>query len=94
MNRSEFDEVIGILKNYVKKKIAAIVPQEITVTEAVEAGTELADISVDGTSNKIYMPAVKVNGQEQTVENDELDLDVADNIITPTQWGTISSILS
>lgn len=94
MRDFEFDEVIGILKNYVKKKIAAVVPQKITVTESIETGTELADITVDGDSNKIYMPAVKVNGQEQTVENDELDLDVANNLITPAQWEQIQTILS
>lgn len=94
MRDFEFDEVIGILKNYVKKKIAAVVPQEITVTESIKIGTELADITVDGDSNKIYMPAVKVNGQEQTVENDELDLDVANNLITPAQWEQIQTILS
>lgn len=94
MRDFEFDEVLGILKNYVKKKIAAVVPQEITVTETIETGTELADITIDGDSKKIYMPAVKVNGQEQTVLNDELDLDVANNTITPSQWETITSILS
>lgn len=94
MRDFEFDEVIGILKNYVKKMIAKVVPQEITVTETIETGTELADITVDGDSKKIYMPAVKINGQEQTVENDELNLDVAHNMITPSQWGTINSILS
>ena len=94
MRDFEFDEVIGILKNYVNKMIAKVVPQEITVTETIETGTELADITVDGDSKKIYMPAVKVNGQEQAVENDELDLDVAHNTITPSQWETITSILS
>lgn len=94
MRDFEFDEVIGILKNYVKKMIAKVVPQEITVTETIETGTELADITVDGDSKKIYMPAMKVNGQTQEVANNEIDLDVANNLITPAQWEQIQTILS
>ena len=37
--------------------------------------------------------SIKVNGVSQTVTNNAVDLDVASNLITETQWTTIKSTL-
>ena len=94
MRDFDFDEVIGILKSYVRKMISSVTPQSIEVDKKITAGTELADVKIDEESNSIYMPALKVNGQTQEVSNNEIDLDVASNLITDTQWTSITAILS
>ena len=87
-------EIIGALKSYVKKAIASITVTSITVTPAVTAGTELAEIEVNDTPTKVYMPTVSVNGEAQTVADNALDLDVASNLITDSQWTSITALLS
>lgn len=86
-------EIIGILKAYVKKAINAITVTTVNVTQNITTGNELAEIEVNGTPTKVYMPSVSVNGVEQSVTDNGLDLDVASNVITPAQWTSITSIL-
>ena len=63
----------------------------------------MADVSVlnfgDGGGDRNVKDAnavrsIKVNGVSQTITNNAVDLDVASNLITETQWTTIQSILS
>lgn len=89
---SEFYEVLGILKSYVKKKIAALNIPTVTVTQTITEGEELADIDINGDSTKLFMPAVKINGQAQEVTENEIDLEVANHTITSSQWDQITSI--
>lgn len=87
-------EIIGVLKSWVKKALEAATISTVSVTQSISDGTELADIDVSGTSTKVYMPTVSLNGQEQDVSGNELDLEVADHVITPTQWSEITTIFS
>lgn len=88
-------EIIGMLKSFVKKTIASITVTTVSVSQNVTAGNELAEISVNDTPTKVYMPSVTINGGDaQTVENNALNLDVASNLIPNDVWGTINSILS
>lgn len=43
-------------------------------------------------SNSIHN--IKVNGVSQTVSENAVDLNIADNLITEAQWTSIESILS
>lgn len=87
-------EIIGVLKSYVKKMFATATISTVEVTQSVTAGNELADIDVSGTSNKVYMPTVKVNGVTQNIASNELDLDVANNLITEAQYSALQTIFS
>lgn len=87
-------EIIGVLKSYIKKMFATATISTVAVTQTVTAGNELAEVDVSGTTTKLYMPAVKVNGEAQTVASNELDLNVADNLITEAQWTALQSIFS
>lgn len=87
-------EIIGVLKSYVKKMFATATISTVEVTQSVTTGNELADIDVSGTSKKVYMPKVKVNGVEQSIVTNELDLDVASNLITEAQYSELQTIFS
>lgn len=87
-------EIIGVLKSYIKKMFATATISTVTVSQSVTSGNELADIDVSGTSSKVYMPTVKVNGVTQNVASNELDLDVANNLITEAQWTALQSTFS
>lgn len=87
-------EIIGMLKSFVKKTIASITVTTVSVSQNVTAGNELAEISVNDTPTKVYMPTVSVNGEAQTVADNALDLDVASNLITDSQWTSITALLS
>ena len=87
-------EIIGVLKTYVKKMFATATISTVAITQTVSAGNELADIDVSGSSTKVYMPKVKVNGVEQSIVSNELDLDVASNLITEAQYTALQSIFS
>lgn len=87
-------EIIGMLKSFVKKTIASITVTTVSVSQNVTAGNELAEISVNDTPTKVYMPTVSVNGEAQTVADNALDLDVASNLITESQWTSITALLS
>ena len=82
-------EIIGLLRNWTKKHFT-----KVSITQKITAGEELAEAGIDGTKTKIYMPGVKVNGVGQSIADNELDLDVASNLITEEQWSSISEILS
>lgn len=86
-------EIIGVLKTYVKKMFATATISTVAITQTVSAGNELADIDVSGSSTKVYMPTVKVNDVTQNIASNELNLDVATNLITEAQWTQIQSIL-
>lgn len=88
------DEIIGVCRTFVKKMFAVATISTVTITQSVTSGNELADIDVSGTSSKVYMPTVKVNGVTQNVASNELDLDVAANLITEAQWSALETIFS
>ena len=87
-------EIIGVLKTYVKKMFATATISTVAITQTVSAGNELADIDVSGSSTKVYMPIVKVNGVTQNIASNELDLDVASNLITEAQYSELQTIFS
>lgn len=87
-------EIIGVLKSYVKKMFATATISTVAITQTVSAGNELADIDVSGSSTKVYMPTVKVNGVTQNIASNELDLDVASNLITEAQYSELQTIFS
>lgn len=87
-------EIIGVLKTYVKKMFATATISTVAITQTVSAGNELADIDVSGSSTKVYMPTVKVNGVTQNIASNELDLDVANNLITEAQYTALQTIFS
>ena len=87
-------EIIGVLKTYVKKMFATATISTVAITQKVSAGNELADIDVSGSSTKVYMPTVKVNGVTQNIASNELDLDVASNLITEAQYSELQTIFS
>lgn len=87
-------EIIGVLKSYVKKMFATATISTVAITQTVSAGNELADIDVSGSSTKVYMPTVKVNGVTQNIASNELDLDVASNLITEAQYTALQNIFS
>ena len=88
------EEIIGLLKTYVKKMFATATISTVAITQTVSAGNELADIDVSGSSTKVYMPTVKVNGVTQNIASNELDLDVASNLITEDQYSALQTIFS
>lgn len=88
------EEIIGLLKTYVKKMFATATISTVAITQTVSAGNELADIDVSGSSTKVYMPTVKVNGVTQNIASNELDLDVASNLITEAQYSELQTIFS
>lgn len=87
-------EIIGVLKTYIKKMFATATISTVAVTQTVSNGNQLAEIDVSGNKTNVYMPSVKVNGKAQTVTSNELDLNVADNLITEAQWTALQSIFS
>ena len=88
------EEIIGLLKTYVKKMFATATISTVAITQTVSAGNELANIDVSGSSTKVYMPTVKVNGVTQNIASNELDLDVASNLITEAQYSELQTIFS
>ena len=87
-------EIIGVLKSYIKKMFDSGIIPTVTVTQTVSAGNELAEVDVSGTTTKLYMPTVKVNGAAQSIASNELDLDVASNLITEAQWTALETLFS
>lgn len=68
-----------------------------------EEGKKMSDISVlnfgDGGGDRNIKDAsairtVKVNGVSQTISNSEVDIDVANNLITDAQWTALATLWS
>lgn len=93
MSQMDDVEIIGIAKSYTNKKLEDATISTVTVTQTITSGEELAKIDVSGTETEIYMPSVKVNGVAQSVASNELDLDVANNLITEEQWAQIDAVI-
>ena len=87
-------EIIGVLKTYIKKMFATATISTVAVIQTISAGNQLAEIDVSGNKTDVYMPTVKVNGVTQNIDSNELDLNVADNLITEAQWTALQSIFS
>lgn len=87
-------EIIGVLKTYIKKMFATATISTVAVTQTVSAGNQLAEIDVSGNKTDVYMPTVKVNGVTQNIASNELDLDVASNLITEAQYSALQTIFS
>lgn len=87
-------EIIGVLKTYIKKMFATATISTVAVTQTVSDGNQLAEIDVSGNKTDVYMPTVKVNGVTQNIASNELDLDVASNLITEAQYSALQTIFS
>lgn len=87
-------EIIGVLKTYIKKMFATATISTVAVTQTVSAGNQLAEIDVSGNKTDVYMPTVKVNGVTQNIASNELNLDVASNLITEDQYSALQTIFS
>ena len=87
-------EIIGVLKTYIKKMFATATISTVAVTQTVSDGNQLAEIDVSGNKTDVYMPTVKVNGVTQNIASNELNLDVASNLITEDQYSALQTIFS
>lgn len=92
----KWDEILALCKSYIKKQFSIATISTVDVNPVLSGGEKLAEIDVSGTKSDIYMPAVKINGVEQSIDttNNEIDLDVATNLITEDQWTAIQSLLT
>lgn len=87
------EEAYGALKSYVKRLISSATISTVQVSQTISSGNEIASIDVSGTATKVYMPSVKVNGVTQNIASNEMDLDVASNLITDAQWAQIEAVI-
>ena len=63
---------------------------DVSITDVADGQTLTWDDANSKWVNTTPLHSISVNGQAQTISSGAVDLDVASNVITPTQWTAIT----